>query len=66
MSHWFLLNLTFTPKSHHILESLFLSSKTCKSTLRTHGFQTHVVVGEEPAEFCCFYSKIIPKQEDET
>jgi hypothetical protein len=56
MSQWFLINLTFTPKIHHILESLFLSSKTCERTLHTHGFQTHVVVAEEPAEFCCFYS----------
>jgi hypothetical protein len=39
--------------------------KTCESTLRTQGFQTHVVVGEETAEFCCFYSKVVPMQEDE-
>jgi hypothetical protein len=41
-------SLTLTPSSQHILESLFLfSGKTCESTLRTQGFHTHVVVGEE-------------------
>jgi hypothetical protein len=28
--------------------------KTCESTLRTQGFRTYVVVGEETADFCCF------------
>jgi hypothetical protein len=47
-------------------ESLFpLMGKTCESTLCTQGFQTHVVVGDETAEFCCFCSKVVPKQEDE-
>jgi hypothetical protein len=53
-----------TPSSQHILESLFvLSGKTCESTLRTQGFRTHVVVGEETIEFCCVYSKVVPKEE---
>jgi hypothetical protein len=39
-----------------------LLGKTCKSTLRTQGFRTHVVVGDETAEFCCFCSKVVPKQ----
>jgi hypothetical protein len=42
-----------------------LTSKTCESTLRTQGFRTHGVVGDETAEFCCFYSKVVPKQEEE-
>jgi hypothetical protein len=50
----------------HILESLLtLTGKTCESTLHIQGFQTHVVVGDETSEFCCFYSKVVPKQEDE-
>jgi hypothetical protein len=44
-------------------ESFPLSGKTCESTLRTQGFWTHVVVGEETIEFCCFYSKVVPKEE---
>jgi hypothetical protein len=39
--------------------------KTCLSTLRTQGFQTHVIIGDETAEFCCFYSKVVPMQEEE-
>jgi hypothetical protein len=35
--------------------------KTCESTLRTQGFRTHVVVGEETAKFCCFCTKVVPK-----
>jgi hypothetical protein len=53
------------PKDQHILESLFpLTGKTCESTLRTQGFQTHVV-GDETAEFSYFCSKVVPKQEEE-
>jgi hypothetical protein len=37
--------------------------KTCESTLRTQGFRTHAVVGEEKAYFCCFCSKVVPKDE---
>jgi hypothetical protein len=37
--------------------------KTCESTLRTQGFQTHVVVGEETSDFCYFSSKVVPKEE---
>jgi hypothetical protein len=52
------LSLTLTPSSQHILESLFLlSSKTCESTLRSQGFRTHVVVGEETTEFLFFLLK---------
>jgi hypothetical protein len=40
-----------------------LSGKTCESTLRTQGFRTRVVVGEETVEFCYFYSKVVPKEE---
>jgi hypothetical protein len=40
-----------------------LSGKTCESTLHTQGFRTHVVVGDETAEFCCFCSKVVPKKE---
>jgi hypothetical protein len=48
-----LISFTLIPKGQHILESLFpLTGKTCESTLRTQGFQTHVVVGDETAEFC--------------
>jgi hypothetical protein len=39
--------------------------KTCEITLHTQGFQTHVVVGDETAEFCSFCSKVVLKQEDE-
>jgi hypothetical protein len=47
-----LINFTLIPKGHHILESLFpLTGNTCESTLRTQGFQTHVVVGDEMTEF---------------
>jgi hypothetical protein len=57
-------SLILTPSSQHILESLFLlSGKTCESTLRTQGFRTHVVVGEETTEFCYFCSKVVPKEE---
>jgi hypothetical protein len=37
--------------------------KTCESTLHTQGFRTHVVVGEEVANFCCFCSKVVPNEE---
>jgi hypothetical protein len=51
-------SLTLTPSSQHILESLFLlSGKTCESTLHTQGFRTHVVVGEEIAQFLLFLFK---------
>jgi hypothetical protein len=60
------MSFTLIPKSQHILESLFpLTIKTCEHTLRTQGFQTHVVVGDERAEFCCFCSKVVPKQAEE-
>jgi hypothetical protein len=42
-----------------------LMGRTCKCTLRTQGLQTHVVVGDEMVEFCCFCFKVVPKQEDE-
>jgi hypothetical protein len=35
--------------------------KTCESALRTQGFRPHVVVGGETAEFCCFRTKVVPK-----
>jgi very-short-patch-repair endonuclease len=35
--------------------------KTYESTLRTQGFRTHVVVGDETADFCCFCTKVVPK-----
>jgi hypothetical protein len=61
-----MISFTLIPKGQHILESLFpLTGKTCKSTLRTQGFQTHVVVGDETVEFYCFFSKVVPKQEEE-
>jgi hypothetical protein len=44
-------------------ESFILTSKTCESTLHTQGFRTHVVIGEEAANFCCFCSKVVPKEE---
>jgi hypothetical protein len=31
--------------------------------LGCYSFWTHVVVGEETAEFCCFCSKVVPKEE---
>jgi hypothetical protein len=40
-----------------------MSGKTCESTLRTQGFRTQVVVGEETTEFCYFCSKVVPKEE---
>jgi hypothetical protein len=40
-----------------------LTGKTCESTLHTQGFRTHVVVGEETTDFCCFCSKVVPKDE---
>jgi hypothetical protein len=62
-----LISFTLIPKSQHILESLFpLTGKTCESTPRTLGFQTNVVVGDETAEFSCFCSKVVQKQEEET
>jgi hypothetical protein len=60
-----LISFTLIPKSQHILESFPLTGKTCESTLCTQGFQTHVVVGDETAEFGCLCSKVVPKQEDE-
>jgi hypothetical protein len=61
-----LISFTLIPKGQHILESLFpLMGKTCESRLRTQGFQTHVVVGDETTKFCCFCSKVVPRQEDE-
>jgi hypothetical protein len=60
------MSFTLIPIGQHILESLFpLMSKTCKSTLRTQGFRTHAVVGNETAEFCCFCSKVVQKQEED-
>jgi hypothetical protein len=32
--------------------------KTCESTLRTQGFRTQVVVGDETADFCCFCTRV--------
>jgi hypothetical protein len=26
---------------------------------------SHVVLGEEAANFCCFYSKVVPKEENQ-
>jgi hypothetical protein len=46
-------------------ESFILTGKTCESTLRTQGFRTHVVVGEEAANFYCFCSKVVPKEENQ-
>jgi hypothetical protein len=61
-----LIRSTLVPKGQHILESLSpQSGKTCESTFRTQGFQNHVVVGDETAKFCCFCSKVVPKQEEE-
>jgi uncharacterized membrane protein YhiD involved in acid resistance len=61
-----LVSHTLIPKGQHILESLFiLTGKTCESTLRTQGFRTHIVVGEEAANFCCFSSKVVPKEESQ-
>jgi hypothetical protein len=52
-----------TPSNQHNLESFsLLMGKTCESTLCTQGFQTHVV-GEETVDFCCFCSKVVPKEE---
>jgi hypothetical protein len=45
-------------------ESFILTGKTCESTLRTPGFRTPIVVGEEAANFCCFCSKVVPKEEN--
>jgi hypothetical protein len=45
------------------LRVFILTGKTCESTLRTQGFRTHVVVGEETADFCCFCTKVVPKDE---
>jgi hypothetical protein len=42
-----------------------LTGKTCESTIRTQGFRTHAIVGDETAELCCFCSKVVPKQEEE-
>jgi hypothetical protein len=39
--------------------------KTCESTLRTQGSQTHIVVGDENFEFCSFCSKVVQKQEED-
>jgi hypothetical protein len=44
-------------------ESFSLLGMTCESTLRTQGFRTHVV-DEEIVVFCCFCSKVVPKQEE--
>jgi hypothetical protein len=52
-------------KPEYPWESFPLTGKTCKSTLRTQGFLTHVVVGDETAEFCCFCLKVVLKQEEE-
>jgi hypothetical protein len=29
------------------------------------GFSSHVVVGEEATNFCCFCSKVVPKEENQ-
>jgi hypothetical protein len=72
------MRFALNPISQHILEKQHileshkpayphqafpLSGKTCESTLHTQGFRTHVVVGDETAEFCCFCSKVVPKEE---
>jgi hypothetical protein len=59
------MSFTLIPKSQHILESFSFEGKTCESTLRTQGFWTHVVLGDETAEFCYFCSKVVPKQEED-
>jgi hypothetical protein len=61
-----MISFTLIPKGQHILKSLFpLTGKTCKSTLCTQGFLTHIVVGDETTKLCCFCSKLVPKQEEE-
>jgi hypothetical protein len=42
-----------------------LTGNTSESTLCTQVFRTHVVVGEEAANFCCFCSKVVPKEENQ-
>jgi hypothetical protein len=62
-----LISFTLIPRSQHILESLFhLTGKTYESTLRTQGFRTHVVVGDEMTEFCCFCSKVVQSRRKNT
>jgi hypothetical protein len=39
-----------------------LTGKTCESTLRTQGFRTYVVVGEETADFAVFALRWYPKK----
>jgi very-short-patch-repair endonuclease len=48
-------------KPAYPLESFILTGKTCESTLHTQGFRTHVVVGDETADFCCFCTKVVLK-----
>jgi hypothetical protein len=52
-------------KSQHILESLLL----CRVSLAKVDFVlralSHVVLGEEAANFFCFCSKVVPKKENQ-
>jgi hypothetical protein len=60
-----LISHTLSPKGQHILESLLL----CRVSLVKVHFVlralSHVVLGEEAANFCCFCSKVVPKEENQ-
>jgi hypothetical protein len=47
----------------HVIGPFIVCIEVMSSSLRTQGFRTHVVVSEEAANFCCFCSKVVPKEE---
>jgi hypothetical protein len=61
----FLLKPLLDSQIQHILESLLL----CRVSLAKVHFVlralSHVVLGEEATNFCCFCSKVVPKEENQ-
>jgi hypothetical protein len=52
-----------TPSSQHILESLFFCRVRLAKVHSVLRVFDSIVVGEETTDFCCFCSKVVPKDE---
>ncbi|MCL1415612.1 hypothetical protein M3J43_26790, partial [Escherichia coli] len=59
----FLISHTLILKGQHILGSLLLSRVSLAKVHFVLRALSHVVLGEEAANFCCFCSKVLPKDE---
>jgi hypothetical protein len=56
---------TLIPKGQHILESLLFWRVRLAKVHFVLRALPHVVLGEEAANFCCFCSKVVPKEENQ-